>query len=151
MKTTPLVKSILIDPFKMELYPIQFSPGQPQDYLALLDASAIQGVRLEIISANGTEHVAWVDSQGLDRQPFSYPHWTIKAFNDRGVAGYGLVTGINESPGLFSQLGNQANMCDCQIPLDALAHVIGWEPWGRRISIDNVIPQMMRIYQIGWA
>lgn len=138
MKSAARIKSILIDPFQMELYPVSVRPDSAQDVAKLLDCEMIQAIRLSGY-VNGTEHVVWIDESGLLREPFVYPCFALpNANNGQPMAGYGLITGISD----------QGQMLNCQFGFNALIKVLGYEPWRARISIDNVIPQMLRVYTL---
>src|SRR6267142_4311206 len=132
MKTGPKIKAILIDPFQMELYPVQVERDNPVESAKLLDCENVQAVNLGLV-ARGADHYGWVDEEGLLRTPFVYPHFVIPTANGgHPLAGYGLVTGMTKD----------GQMLDCDIPITVLAGVLSFEKWRGRISIDNVIPQM---------
>jgi hypothetical protein len=138
MKTPNHIKAFLIDPFQHEIYPVSVE-NAPGAVAEILDCELIQAVGLGIMTANGVDHVAWVDDEGLLRQPFVYPHFIIKTANGgQPMAGYGLVTGIRDN-------GETTN---CQLAYADLAQLTGFEPWRSRISIDDVIPQMLRLYKL---
>ena len=139
MKNSPQVQihAIIIDPFQHEIYPVMVTRDSHKDIAQLLDCEFIQAVDLGI-SDRGTALYAWIDKEGFSRQPLVYPHWVVKSANGgEPMAGYGLVTGLNE-----------CSMVDCTIPLVALGQVLMFEPWRKRIPLDNVIPQMMRVYEL---
>lgn len=141
MKTAPeikAVKGLLIDPFQLELYPVMLRRDNAADVAELLDCDMIQAINLGV-NALGTEHIVWVDDAGLLREPFVYPHFVIKsASGGQPMAGYGLVTGID----------NHGSMTECRIPPEAVAQILMFEPWRKRIKLDDVIPQMMRVYKL---
>jgi len=138
MKQPPKVKALLIDPFQMEILPVTLTQDSSREAATLLDCDSVQAVALGI-TARDRQHLAWVDEQGLLREPFVYPHWVCAHANGgHPMAGYGLITGI--SP--------EGKMLDCQIPMEILVPQIGFEPWRSRISIDHVIPQMLRVYTL---
>ena len=132
----------MIDPFQHELHPVTVDRNISASEMAvLLDCRSIESVNLNMVG-NGVHHYAWADEQGLLREPFVYPSWMIPSANGgQGIAGYGLVFGMDL----------HGEMIHCQLPLEAIAHVIGFERWRARIKIDDVIPQMMRIYELGWV
>jgi len=138
MKNASQIKAILIDPFQLEIYPIRVDRNDRLSLGLLLDCEFVQMTSLNVM-AHGVAHVAWVDEEGLLRQPFVYPYWVMESANGgHPLAGYGIITGLDD----------QGAMLDCAIPLERLAHALMFEPWRTRIAIDNVIPQMMRVYKL---
>ena len=138
MKKVPDIKAVLIDPFQCEIYPVMLRKDCASDVAEFLDCEMIQTVDLGVV-VHDTQHVAWVDEEGLLRTPFTYPHWMMQGVNNnQGMAGYGLITGMDEN----------GSMANCLISLASIVQGLHWEHWRTRINIDNVIPQMLRLYKI---
>ena len=138
MKDHPLVKAIVIDPFICEIFPVQIRQDCASDVAQLLDCEMLQTVDLEM-NVHGSQHVAWVDEEGLLRSPFVYPRWLFKGSNgDQSVAGYGLITGMDEN----------GSMGNCLISPASIVQALQFEHWRSRIDVDSVIPQMLRLYKI---
>lgn len=138
MKPTPEIKCLLIDPFQCEIYPVHVRKECISDIKELLDCEAIDAVNLDMV-VHGIQHVIWVDDEGLLREPFIYPKFVIHGANgDHGMAGYGLITGMDE----------QGVTTNCMVSIPVLAQVLGFEQWRSRIPIDNVIDKMLRLYKL---
>jgi hypothetical protein len=132
----PKIPAILVDPFQGVLYPLLVKP-EAAAIAELLDCDWIQGVNIP--EFGGIQHIGWVDEEGLLRQPFVYPRWTMPEVNGgHPLAGYGLITGASA----------RGDTIGCMIPIDALSKLISFELWRTRIPIDDVIPQMMRVYDL---
>lgn len=138
MKDHPLVKAIVIDPFICELFPVQVRQDCASDVAELLDCETLETVDLGM-NINGSQHIAWIDEEGLLRLPFVYPRWVFKGANgDQPIAGYGLITGMDE----HGAMGN------CLISMASMVQGLQFEHWRSRIDVDSVIPKMMRLYKI---
>jgi hypothetical protein len=93
----------------------------------------------ELVMAHPVEgkHLLWVDECALLREPFVYPQFKIRGVNgDCPLTGYGLLTGgwTYEHPG------------DFDLDPSTIPAVIFEEHWTRRISPDECIDQLLRIY-----
>lgn len=138
MKSAPEIKCILIDPFQCEVYPVKIRKDCASDMVKLLDCENLEAVNANIVHL-GVQHVIWIDEEGLLRQPFVYPKFAIRPANGgHGIAGYGLITGMNE----------HGATCDCMLPMHAVVEVLGFEQWRARIKVDDVIDQMLRLYKL---
>lgn len=136
MKPDLEIKAVLIDPFQCEIYPVAVRRDCASDLHALLDCETVQAININL-PVNKIEHFVWVDDEGLLRQPFAYPQFILQSIG-HGLTGYGLITGVNE----------HGSMVDCQISIPVLVQVLGFEQWRTRIRVDDVIPQMLRLYKL---
>jgi hypothetical protein len=138
MAQTTLLKALIIDPFQCEIYPITLRKDCVSDLAALLDCEMLEVVNLGMVS-HDIQHVAWIDEEGLLRQPFVYPKWALTNVHDgHGMAGYGVITGMDA----------YGAMANCFLNIANIVHLLGFEHWRSRISIDDVIPQMLRVYKV---
>jgi hypothetical protein len=138
MKDHPLIKAVVIDPFQCEIFPVQLRKDCASDVAELIDCEMIETVDLGII-IHGTQHVAWVDEEGLLRTPYVWPKWAMQGVNnDLGIPGYGLITGMDENGSMVNSLVSMAS----------IAQALAFEHWRARIDADSVIPRMMRLYKI---
>lgn len=140
MKPTPEIKCLLIDPFQCEIYPVRVRKECISDIKELIDCESVDAVNLNM-EAHGIAHVAWVDDEGLLREPFIYPRFMIHPANGgHGMAGYGLITGMDE----------HGVTCDCFLSIPMIVQVLGFEQWRSRIKIDDVIDKMLRLYKLAF-
>lgn len=128
------MKALLLDPWQRRIHRIQVDHSLAA-WCRILGCKSVK--RLEIHrNIQGTRAVdIWVDDEGLMKEPMP-PTFKVRAY-PQALAGYGLVLGAN--------LKTDESI-DCPMGKDHFEVYIAWEPWEKRLKVEDYFEQLSAIH-----